>query len=211
MRTGRQPSTWPNVRREARPRRCATPRGTTGNPKGVLYSHRSTVLHTFAIALPDALNVLVARHHPAGRADVPRQRLGPAVRGLHDGLEAGVPGARGWTASRCYELFETEKRDDVGRRAHGMAGAARPTSKRTGLKFTTMRRTVIGGSACPPAMMKAFQEGYDVQRDPCLGHDRDEPGGHRGNPEGQAPGRCRQEQIAWRCKARKAVRSTAWT
>ena len=38
------------------PRRCATPRGTTGNPKGALYSHRSTVLHTYAAALPDALN-----------------------------------------------------------------------------------------------------------------------------------------------------------
>ena len=32
-----------------------------------------------------------------------------------------------------------------------------------GLKFSTMRRTIIGGSACPPAMMRAFQERYDVQ------------------------------------------------
>ena len=32
-----------------------------------------------------------------------------------------------------------------------------------GLKFSTMRRTVIGGSACPPAMMRAFQQRYDVQ------------------------------------------------
>lgn len=31
--------------------------GTTGNPKGVLYSHRSTVLHSYAICLPDSLNV----------------------------------------------------------------------------------------------------------------------------------------------------------
>ena len=36
-------------------------------------------------------------------------------------------------------------------------------SMQNGLKFSTMRRTVIGGSACPPAMMKAFQERFDVQ------------------------------------------------
>ena len=50
--------------------------GTTGNPKGVLYSHRSNVLHAMIAALPDAMGMLVARRHPAGGADVPRQLLG---------------------------------------------------------------------------------------------------------------------------------------
>ena len=46
---------WPAFDEAAASSLCYTS-GTTGNPKGALYSHRSTVLHTFAIALPDALN-----------------------------------------------------------------------------------------------------------------------------------------------------------
>ena len=63
--------------------------GTTGNPKGVVYSHRSNVLHSMAQCLADAIGVSRARPRAAGRADVPRQRLGPAVRGVHDGREPG--------------------------------------------------------------------------------------------------------------------------
>ena len=46
---------WPNFDENLASSLCYTS-GTTGNPKGVLYSHRSTVLHTYAAALPDALN-----------------------------------------------------------------------------------------------------------------------------------------------------------
>ena len=51
--------------------------GTTGDPKGVVYSHRSNVLHAMIAAMPDAHGPVVARHDPAGGADVPRQCLGP--------------------------------------------------------------------------------------------------------------------------------------
>ena len=83
--------------------------GTTGNPKGVLYSHRSTLLHTFAAALPDALIILRRDVILPGRADVPRQRVGHSVRS-----------ARWWAPSWCFpgpaldgkslhELIEAEK------------------------------------------------------------------------------------------------------
>ena len=51
----RRPFDWPSFDENQASSLCYTS-GTTGNPKGVLYSHRSTLLHTFAIALPDALN-----------------------------------------------------------------------------------------------------------------------------------------------------------
>jgi hypothetical protein len=74
--------------------------GTTGNPKGAMYSHRSTVLHAYA-ALPDAMGASAPRFDPAGRADVPRQRLGAAVC-VPDGRgQAGASPGRRWTASRC--------------------------------------------------------------------------------------------------------------
>ena len=50
--------------------------GTTGNPKGVLYSHRSNVLHAMIASLPDAMGIVGARRGAAGGADVPRQLLG---------------------------------------------------------------------------------------------------------------------------------------
>ena len=54
--------------------------GTTGNPKGVVYSHRSTFLHTMAALMADCGRRPRVRPHPAGRADVPRQRLGTGPR-----------------------------------------------------------------------------------------------------------------------------------
>ena len=64
--------------------------GTTGRPKGVLYSHRALMLHSLAQAARDCLGVGEQDVDPAGRSDVSRQRLGPAVH-VHDGRRhAGV-------------------------------------------------------------------------------------------------------------------------
>ena len=51
--------------------------GTTGNPKGVVYSHRSTFLHTMASDAVDRHRRAGERRDPARRPDVPRQRVGP--------------------------------------------------------------------------------------------------------------------------------------
>ena len=74
---------WPTPRRSSSHVRdenlaasmCYTS-GTTGNPKGVVYSHRSTVLHTMAVARAERVRAQRPRRRDAGRADVPRQRLG---------------------------------------------------------------------------------------------------------------------------------------
>jgi len=135
--------------------------GTTGNPKGALYSHRSTLLHTFAIALPDALNLSA------------RDTILPVVPMFHVNAW-GLPYAAAMVGSKMvmpgaaldgkslYELFENEKVS---------LSAGVPTvwqglltyTESNNLKFSTMNRTVIGGSACPPAMIKLFQEKYGVQ------------------------------------------------
>ncbi|MEO6897969.1 MAG: AMP-binding protein, partial [Caldimonas sp.] len=151
---------WPEFDERQASSLCYTS-GTTGNPKGVLYSHRSTLLHTFAISLPDALNCSA------------RDVILPVVPMFHvnawglpyaacmNGSKLVFPGP-GLDGKSLYELFESEGvtlSAGVPTVWQGLLGYV----EANGLTFSTMRRTIIGGSACPPAMMKTFQERYDVQ------------------------------------------------
>jgi 3-(methylthio)propionyl---CoA ligase len=151
---------WPTFDENTASSLCYTS-GTTGNPKGVLYSHRTTILHTYAIALPDVMNLSA------------RDAILPVVPMFHVnawgtpyacamvGAKIVFPGP-GLDGASLYELFETE----------GVTlSAGVPTVwlgllnhvKQNNLKFSTMNRTVIGGSACPPAMIKTFQDEFGVR------------------------------------------------
>ena len=150
---------WPQLDENLASSLCYTS-GTTGNPKGALYSHRSTVLHSYASALPDALGCSA------------RDVILPVVPMFHVnawglpysvplvGAKLVFPGAKLDGAS-LYELFEQE----------GVTfSAGVPTVwlgllqhvQNNKLKFSTFRRTVIGGSAAPPAMIRAL-EALDVE------------------------------------------------
>jgi fatty-acyl-CoA synthase len=151
---------WPEIDENRASSMCYTS-GTTGNPKGVLYSHRSTVLHSMGAALPDALNLssrdcilpVVPMFH-VNAWGLPY--VAPMV-----GAKLVFPGGA-LDGKSLYELFEAEKVTCSagvptvwqGLLAHTEAG---------NLRFTTMNRTVIGGSACPPSMLRLFQEKYGVQ------------------------------------------------
>ncbi len=151
--------TWPLFDEKTASALCYTS-GTTGNPKGALYSHRSTVLHAMAAAMPDALNLSA------------RDAILPVVPMFHvnawglpyacamTGAKLVFPGAA-LDGKSVFELIESE----------GVTCAAGvPTvwlgllghMAQNGLRFSTLNRTVIGGSACPPAMIKTFDEQYGV-------------------------------------------------
>lgn len=151
---------WPTFDENTASSMCYTS-GTTGNPKGVLYSHRSTLLHSMAAALPDALNISA------------RDTILPVVPMFHVnawglpyvapmvGCKLVLPGPQ-LDGKSLYDLFEAEK---------VTCSAGVPTvwqgllthTESNGLRFSTMKRTVIGGSACPPAMIELFQHKYGVQ------------------------------------------------
>ena len=152
--------------------------------------------------------LLVARHDPAGRADVPRQRLGPALCGLHGRRQAGVPRpvAGRQVAARAVR---DRRRDHVGRRADrlaGLAGARR--SQRPEVQHHEAHRD---RRLDLPAGHDGRLRGQ-VRRPgaPRLGHDRAEPDGHAGQAQGQAcgPGRGAAPGAAGQAGARRCTAST---
>jgi fatty-acyl-CoA synthase len=151
---------WPLFDENSASSLCYTS-GTTGNPKGALYSHRSTVLHSFASALPDALNVSA------------RDVVLPVVPMFHVnawGLPYSVPltGAKlvfpgpALDGKSVYELFEQEQVTFSAGVPTVWLGLLTYVAQNN-LKFSSFKRTVIGGSACPPAMMKTFRHDYGVE------------------------------------------------
>ena len=150
---------WPAFEENLASSLCYTS-GTTGNPKGVLYSHRSTVLHTYAAALPDSLNCSA------------RDAILPVVPMFHVnawglpyvacmvGAKLVFPGP-GLDGRSLHQLMEAE-RVTVSAGVPTVWQGLLAYLEQNGLKFSSMNRTVIGGSACPPAMIRKFQEKYGV-------------------------------------------------
>lgn len=134
--------------------------GTTGDPKGVLYSHRSNVLHALIGAQPDALgmssNETIMPVVPMFHANA----WGIAHSAPMVGAKVVNPGPLMDGAS-IYELLDTEKVTFT---------AAVPTVwlmllgylEETGKMLPHLKRVIIGGSACPRAMTEKFQDVYGV-------------------------------------------------
>ena len=151
---------WPSLDENAASSLCYTS-GTTGNPKGVLYSHRSTVLHAYAVALPDSMN-LSARN--AVLPVVPMFHVnawGLPYSAALTGAKLVFPGPA-LDGKSVYELIESESVD---------LAAGVPTVwqmllnhvQSNKLRFSTLKRTIVGGSACPAAMIDAFADDYGVE------------------------------------------------
>jgi fatty-acyl-CoA synthase len=135
--------------------------GTTGNPKGVLYSHRSNVFHSLMSAQADAMGAssrdVVLPVVPMFHANC----WGLALTTPMVGATLVMPGAKLDGAS-IYELLDRERVTFT---------AAVPTVwlmllqylEEHDLKLPHLRKVVIGGSACPRAMIEKFQDVYGVE------------------------------------------------
>src|SRR5471032_2778248 len=150
---------WPLFDENAACTLCYTS-GTTGNPKGVLYSHRSTLLHTYAAALPDALNCSA------------RDVILPVVPMFHVnawglpyiacmiGAKLVFPGPA-LDGKSLHDLIEDEKVTLSAGVPTVWQGLLTHVEKIMG-SFSSMKRTIIGGAPCPTAMTTEFQERHHV-------------------------------------------------
>ena len=135
--------------------------GTTGHPKGVVYSHRSNVLHSLMAAQPDAMDVgardVVMPVVPMFHANC----WGLALTSPLTGATMAMPGGKLDGAS-IYEMLDSCRVSFT---------AAVPTVwlmllahlEAHNLKLQHLKKVVIGGSACPRAMAQTFQDVYGVE------------------------------------------------
>jgi len=135
--------------------------GTTGDPKGVLYTHRSTIYHCLAAATRDALNI---NSNSCVLPVVPMFHVnawGVPYIATATGAKLVFPGAALDGAS-VYDLTEREK---------VTLSLGVPTIwlgllnhvETHGLRFSTLKETVIGGAACPPVIIEKFRKQYGVE------------------------------------------------
>src|SRR5277367_1898980 len=172
--------------------------GTTGNPKGVLYSHRSNLLHSMmastsaclTVTSDDAVLPVVPMFHA--------NSWGLALSCPMRGARIVMPGPRLDGAS-VFDLLETEKVTMT---------AAVPTVwlgllhylRKENKKLTTLKFVGIGGSACPPDMIRAFQEDYGVPVRHAWGMTEMSPVGSAGALKPSAKALSREQRLAVQSK-----------
>lgn len=151
---------WPEFDEREAAALCYTS-GTTGNPKGVLYSHRSTVLHAFASISPDGLNISC------------RDTLLPVVPLFHVnawgtpysafmvGAKLVLPGPKMGDGEALFNMMEQEA-VTVSLGVPTVWQSLLQYADKAGKKLNTLKRTVIGGAAVPRSMIRDFRDKHDV-------------------------------------------------
>ena len=152
---------WPDLDENTASGLCYTS-GTTGNPKGVLYSHRSTVLHTYGMCMPDAASLsaqdVILPVVPMFHVNA----WGYPYAGMMVGAKIVLPGPKLGDAETLVSLINEEGATIAG----GVPTVWLPLLeylKNTKKEIKTLTRTVIGGSACPLSMMEEFRDNYGVR------------------------------------------------
>jgi fatty-acyl-CoA synthase len=172
--------------------------GTTGNPKGVLYSHRSNFLHTLVTLGVDVMG-LSARDTvlpvvPMFHANA----WGLAFSCAAAGCKLVMPGAK-LDGPSVHELLETE----------GVTfSAAVPTVwlgllqhlRATGGKLSTLKRVVIGGSAVPEAILRGFRDEFGIDVTHAWGMTEMSPLGTLSSPTAKVAAMCDEDQIRYKLK-----------
>ncbi len=160
LETGDAGFEWPQLDENIASSLCYTS-GTTGNPKGVLYSHRSTMLHAFASNTLDCVGYsardVVLPVVPMFHVNAWGSPYGCAMSGARMVLPG--PGLDGESLVKLIDTYKVTLAMGVPTIWLGLLGYA----KKSGSALESLSRTVIGGSACPPSMIDEFRDVYGVE------------------------------------------------
>lgn len=152
--------TWPEFDENTASSLCYTS-GTTGNPKGALYSHRSTVLHSLVASLPDSMNLsakdIILPVVPMFHVHAWGTPYSAALVGCTVVLPG--PGLDGDSLVKLIDDYKVTIALGVPTIWQSLLVAA----KQRGTKLESLTRNVIGGSACPPSMLATFRDVYQCE------------------------------------------------
>ena len=151
---------WPQIDEREAVALCYTS-GTTGDPKGVLYSHRSTLLHAYAGIAPDVLNL---SNRDSVLPVVPLFHVnawGIPYSALMVGAKLVFPGPKMGDGEALYHMLEAEEVSLALGVPTVWLGLLQYAEK-AGKKMNALQRTVIGGAAVPESMIRDFRTKHDV-------------------------------------------------
>ena len=194
---------WPELDENAAVGLCYTS-GTTGDPKGVLFSHRSTVLHAYADIVPDAMNL--------GNKDcvlpvVPLFHVnawGMPYAALMAGAKLVFPGPKMGDGETLYHLLDQES-VTIALGVPTVWLALLQYADKAGVTMDKLERTVIGGAAVPESMIREFRDKHDVRVCQGWGMTEMSPLGTVNTPKVGMDALSPDEQIAVQVKAGRGI------
>lgn len=194
---------WPSFDERTASALCYTS-GTTGDPKGVLYDHRSTILHAYAEVMPDTLNLASS---DCVLPVVPLFHVnawGIPYCALMVGSKLVFPGPKMGDGETLYKLLEQE-RVSLALGVPTVWLALLQYARESGQKLNHLQRTVIGGAAVPEAMIREFQDAHEVTVIQAWGMTEMSPLGTASTPKAGSENWTRDEFVEMQTKAGRGV------
>lgn len=173
---------WPQISEDSPCSLCYTS-GTTGNPKGVLYTNRSTMLHTFSITLPDSLGLssreVILPVVPMFHANA----WGIPYAAAMTGAKVVMPGP-GLDGDSLLGLIDDYK-VSLALGVPTIWQMLLASAAKSGSKMASLKRNVIGGSAAAPSMIATFRDDFDCDTIHAWGMTETSPLGTANQPKGK--------------------------
>ncbi|MBP6381751.1 MAG: long-chain-fatty-acid--CoA ligase [Pseudomonadales bacterium] len=194
---------WPELDENSACALCYTS-GTTGNPKGVVYSHRALVLHTYGCLMPDVMNLsareVVMPVVPMFHVNAWSIPYGAAV----VGAKLVFPGPKMGDGEMLQRLIEGEG-VTVTAGVPTVWLALLTHLDRSGTGVPSLKRVIVGGSACPRAVMEAFEQKHGVHVHHAWGMTEMSPIGTFNSPSADFDTLSPEEQWAQRLRVGRPV------